>query len=152
MRECGQCTWCCFFMGVPNFNSPEYSYCPKCKPNKGCTIWKVRPDVCKNTSCVWLKQSQIPDSFRPDRIGVMFELPSASRVYVAHVDPKRPNAWKEGPAQVFIKKIKEAGHSVVVCTKDKSQTFYSLCEGDTLKNVQRQLLNSIQFHQAQGLM
>jgi hypothetical protein len=99
-----------------------------------------------------LKQPQIPESFRPDRCGVMFELPSFSRVYIGHVDPSRPDVWKSPQVQVFIQKIKQAGHSVVICTSDKSKTFYSLSEGDTIENVKADLVNCAQKHIAQGLM
>lgn len=152
MKECGGCTLCCYFMAITEFDSPEYSYCKNCVPNVGCAIWKDRPNVCRNTDCVWLKEEQIPDIFRPDRCGVMFELPSQSSVYVGHVDPDNPEVWNSPELSIFIKKINESGHSVVICTSNKSKTFYSLSKGDTIDNVKKELLRSIKFHKDRGLI
>lgn len=151
MKSCGGCTLCCYFMGVPIFDSPEYSYCPNCDQNKGCKIWETRPDICRNTSCVWFVEPDIPIKYRPDQCGFMFERPPHSDLYVGHVDPARHEVWNSRELAIFVEKIKQTGHSVVLCSFDQSQTIYSLAKGDTIERVKKDLLECVRFHRSKEI-
>jgi len=41
--------------------------------NGGCSIYKNRPDPCREWFCAWRNLSELDDSWRPDRSGVMLE-------------------------------------------------------------------------------
>jgi hypothetical protein len=77
-RACGECTACCdgwvkgtieghdMFPGQPCFFRGEGA-------GGGCTIYERRPQYpCRDFVCGWLAPgSPFPESFRPDRLGVM---------------------------------------------------------------------------------
>ena len=48
--------------------------CGSCVPGQGRSIWNDQPIICSSTSCVWLLNPQILDSFRPDKCKVKSEL------------------------------------------------------------------------------
>jgi len=113
-RECGSCTLCCKMLYVKDYNSPIGKYCKNCNPNQGCKIHEERKEICRTFDCLWIKQTQIPESYRPDRCHFLFELPSHSLVYFGHVDTDYPETFNSEKLKNIIKKINEAGHSVVL--------------------------------------
>ena len=142
MRECGECTRCCYTMSVPEYNSPANSYCTNCNVGVGCSIHEEREQVCKNFSCLWLTQEQIPESLRPDKCHVLFELPPNSMTYVGYVDQDHPDAYNEPNVRNLIQKITEAGHPVVLYQGDDKQKLYALPEGMTKEQVQEDVKNA----------
>lgn len=78
MRSCGPCTACCTVQGVrEGLESPKPPGvpCPHlCE--KGCGIYKKRPDECSTYRCLWLQGfGELWD--RPDLSGVVFEYQDA---------------------------------------------------------------------------
>jgi len=70
-RECGACTSCCIHLLI---NSKEFVklpgvVCPNCE--KGCRIYETRPSLCRDYYCGWRTMPELPDSWRPDKIGVI---------------------------------------------------------------------------------
>ena len=116
MRECGQCSWCCYFTTAPELHKDTYEWCAHC--NNGCRIYGATeyPESCGNFTCLWHNQPQVPEALRPDRCGVMFERVQGGSVFVGHVDPERPEAWKAPEIGVFVEKIKQSGNSVIMYT------------------------------------
>src|SRR5512137_468959 len=108
MRDCGTCTWCCYFTAIPE--SPANNLCPFCIIGKGCSIYETRGEGCRLFGCLWWRQTQIPELLRPDRCGVMFELPAYCHTYIGYVDPGNSEAFKKPEVSVLIRKITEAGH------------------------------------------
>jgi hypothetical protein len=139
-------------MKIVEMNSKEYSYCEKCDPGVGCSIWEKRPDVCRNTNCVWVVEEQIPNTFRPDKVGVMFERPSKCNVYIGHVDPDRVDVWHSPHLAVFVDKINQAGFSVVLCTEKSGENFFSLAPGDNIDRVKAELQSCYNSHKERGLV
>jgi hypothetical protein len=74
-RECGTCTACCDGWAVGTIYGHEMKPGTPChfRGNGCCTIYERRPaEPCRNFVCGWLRPgSPFPDSFRPDRLGVM---------------------------------------------------------------------------------
>lgn len=70
-RECNECTMCCSLL-----NGEAYGYDfgdgKKCKflCETGCSIHKLRPNVCKNYFCAW-SQKLLPEEMRPDKCGIL---------------------------------------------------------------------------------
>lgn len=69
-RTCGECTLCCKTHGIPELNKPPKVYCPHCKINEGCKIYRRRPASCKHFTCLWLF-GHGPLRYRPDKVGIV---------------------------------------------------------------------------------
>lgn len=68
-RECGECTACCTAMGVPELKKAPGTTCSSvCET--GCSVYKTRPQSCRDFECVWL-QGSLEDEHRPDKTGVV---------------------------------------------------------------------------------
>jgi len=74
-RECGTCTACCDGWVVGTIEGHEMKPGTPCHFRGAgcCTIYERRPqDPCRSFVCGWLAPgSPFPESFRPDRLGVM---------------------------------------------------------------------------------
>ena len=74
-RQCGTCTACCDGWVEGTIRGHEMKPGVAChfRGEGCCTIYEERPqDPCRRFVCGWLAQgSPFPDSFRPDRLGVM---------------------------------------------------------------------------------
>ena len=116
MKDCGECNWCCFFPAGKGLNKPRNSWCKHCEVGVGCAIYDDRPESCLTYQCVWLQDQVMPDDLRPDRCGVMFEIPHGMNTIAGLVDPDRPNAWKAKRVRQLIGKFQEAGYPVLIRT------------------------------------
>lgn len=152
MRECGECTWCCYFMASKELNLVVGEQCTHCTTD-GCSVYSTRHDICRSFKCVWLQQPQIPDSFRPDKSGLLVEMPGACNTYIAFVIPEvAGDVSTNSYISTFIQKINESGHSIVVHDLAKDVSFCSLAEGDTNASVQADLQKSYNAHKVKGLI
>jgi hypothetical protein len=77
-RQCGECVACCQVLRIdaPELQKATGVMCPNCT-GQGCGIYAQRPQVCRDWLCTWMRTSEIPDEFRPDRLGVMFSFEAA---------------------------------------------------------------------------
>jgi hypothetical protein len=71
-RECGACTVCCT---VPTIDKPEIqkasgATCRHCSDG-GCSIYEIRPPVCRGFYCAWRTVDIFSEEWRPDKSGVM---------------------------------------------------------------------------------
>lgn len=75
MRTCGNCRLCCFIFelsdGFWTGGKPRRKWCEhSCA--KGCAVHdQPRPSVCENFKCDWLTHPELPENWRPDRIGII---------------------------------------------------------------------------------
>lgn len=76
-RQCGECVACCQVLRIdaPGLRKEAGVTCPNCT-GAGCGIYAQRPQVCREWLCMWMRAPDIPDDFRPDRLGVMFSFES----------------------------------------------------------------------------
>ena len=74
-RQCGECQLCCFVYTVPEMEKPRMEPC-KHQCDQGCAIHnEPRPELCTAFRCEWIEsESPLPDEFRPDKCGMMFQL------------------------------------------------------------------------------
>ncbi len=78
MRQCGNCRACCTVLGVPSLKKPRYQACEH-ECDKGCAIYKERPDECKAYYCAWANNEEAGDPIglkgeeRPDKVGLFFD-------------------------------------------------------------------------------
>lgn len=118
-RRCDGCTVCCFVPAVPELDKPVNTWCEHCAVGTGCTIYKQRPQGCRDFTCLWLANPVIAEEARPDRCGVMFEV-LHSGIVLAMVDPQRPDSWRGVEPQRIIDNLIGHGHPVVVTCKDRA--------------------------------
>jgi hypothetical protein len=112
-RECGSCSLCCKVMGVPEVKA-EHTWCPHAKPGAGgCTIYRNRPELCREFHCMWLIDEKIPDYWYPAKSKIVINPKLDGKdAYVAFVvDPSYPNRWREQPWLEDIKLIAQIGLS-----------------------------------------
>ena len=127
MTECGTCSLCCKLLGVQDddFNKPVGEWCQFCKPgNGGCTIYSTRPRRCRDFECGWVANDG-QDDMRPDRIHMIVTGESREvGAYIAHVDPKYPDAPQRPKGQLLLHALVNHGHhpNVILVTGDK-RTF-----------------------------
>ena len=69
MRTCGSCTLCCKVMEIKELEKPMNKWCDFCDRGVGCKIYPTRPSECRTFDCLWLKDENFPDEFRPQRSG-----------------------------------------------------------------------------------
>ena len=76
IRECGDCTLCCKLMAIEDtpsgLDTPMGETC-KHVCERGCAIYKTRPEPCRTWVCLWL-QGMFPDDQKPNTIGVTVHL------------------------------------------------------------------------------
>jgi len=147
MRKCGECSWCCYFPSIPECNSKANEYCKHCTDNT-CDIYETRPSGCKNFLCLWMRQEQIPDIFRPDKCGVMFELPDYCKTYIGHVVPG--SNYNNEAVQLLIKKILDAGDAVIIDDVQKQEHIFYLPEGMTKASVLFDIGQALDRYKAEG--
>lgn len=110
-RTCGECRMCCYVFCVPDLAKKRHEWCRHVSAD-GCSLHdKERPAVCTDFACLWLAHPEVPERFRPDRIGcVAIEL--GNRVVVICQTYK--GAAKRHDASWFIDGLVAAGDKVVV--------------------------------------
>jgi hypothetical protein len=74
-RKCGDCTGCCYVLGVEELEKRSYAVCANVC-DKGCQIYANRPTVCRTYSCAW-KMGKLPDAFFPKDCGVVVDTTNA---------------------------------------------------------------------------
>lgn len=89
-RRCGVCVTCCGGWLAGNMLGHEVKIgapCPFVR-DSGCSVYERRPtSPCKNFQCGWLMpDSPFPESFRPDKIGVII----------------KKTAWRGRPAYILV--------------------------------------------------
>jgi Fe-S-cluster containining protein len=101
-RPCGSCSACCVLLAIdaPKLKKPQLTPCPHLAvpAGHGCGIYRHRPTVCREFSCVW-RDGLIEEQFRPHEIGIIGEwyaVPGALGIAL-YVDPAwhYPNALEE---------------------------------------------------------
>jgi hypothetical protein len=113
-RTCGSCTQCCKAFAVRELAKPANRWCRHCAIGKGCAVYADRPLTCRQFACGWLL-NPLPDELRPDRSKVvMFEPATMPGVLAMHVDPGRPDAWRQGGVARIVKEYVGRGGEVRV--------------------------------------
>ena len=75
-RQCGDCMVCCEYMPISTKGliKAAETLCPHVIANRGCSIYDIRPNVCRTWHCLWRRDAAMPDALRPDRSGMIFSL------------------------------------------------------------------------------
>jgi hypothetical protein len=113
-RECGDCTLCCKVMAIEQLAKPASSWCPHCKPGRGCLIYPERPDECRSFNCVWLVNDRLDEHWRPNKSKLV--LTTSDDGIEVRCDPGFPDAWRKQPFRSEIRQWAVSGetHDVTV--------------------------------------
>lgn len=113
-RECGDCTLCCKVMAIEQLAKPASSWCPHCKPGRGCLIYPERPDECRNFNCLWLVNERLDERWRPSKSRLV--LTTSDDGIEVRCDPGFPDAWRKQPFRGEIQQWAVSGetHDVTV--------------------------------------
>lgn len=121
-RPCGECTACCWTMGVEPLGKPMYEACkyvtstPTAAPRTGCTIYADKPRCCSTFYCVW-KYDQgevigLAEEDRPDRSGVVLIPPSDPGLLILLAHPAWPGSLNTDTARKLIRKLVFFGNCI----------------------------------------
>jgi hypothetical protein len=72
-RECGSCTACCSFAPIrtPELQKPANTLCGHCAEGQGCTVYAVRPTVCRGFYCGWFFLPELGPHWHPEQSGIV---------------------------------------------------------------------------------
>jgi len=108
-RECGECTLCCKVTEVEALAKPADSWCPHCKPRRGCLIYANRPAECRAFSCLWLINDLLDQHWKPSKSRLV--LTTSEDGIEVRCDPDFPNAWRREPYRSEIHQWAVAGEA-----------------------------------------
>jgi hypothetical protein len=113
-RACGACTLCCKVMAIEQLAKPANSWCPHCKPERGCLIYPERPDECRSFNCLWLVNDRLDERWRPSKSKLV--LTTSDDGIEVRCDPGFPDAWRKAPFHNEIREWAVSGemHDVTV--------------------------------------
>ena len=104
-RSCKGCTLCCKLLAIAELEKPRATWCMHCDVKAGCQIHGAHPAECKEFYCGYLTNSALEERWAPtkSKMVLAYDAAHAPRLSV-HVDPGRPNAWREEPYYSQIKR------------------------------------------------
>lgn len=72
-RGCGTCTACCSFPPIrtERLQKPANTMCLHCREGQGCTVYDVRPDVCRGFFCGWFFLEDLSPQWHPSESGIV---------------------------------------------------------------------------------
>lgn len=96
-RDCADCTLCCTILGVPALSKPPGLACHHVKTHVGCQIYDRRPAECAAFHCGYLSEPNLAAHWRPKHSRIVLQIKERGRRIEAHIDPAKPEAWREEP-------------------------------------------------------
>lgn len=122
-RGCGHCTLCCKLLEVKETASPRGEWCRHCEVGVGCKVYAERPSECRDFNCGYLAWSAAGEHWYPARCKMIIVLDHDGGRLAIHVDPGRPNIWREKPFYTDIKewarRTASRSTQVVVCVAER---------------------------------
>jgi hypothetical protein len=82
-------------MAIEQLAKPARSWCPHCKPGRGCQIYPDRPDECRHFNCLWLVNERLDEHWKPSRSRLV--LTTSEDGIEVRCDPGFPDAWRKEP-------------------------------------------------------
>jgi hypothetical protein len=120
---------CCKVFPLPVLDKPLGQWC-KHVTASGCSIHDHgQPEVCREYACYWLRHEDVPEEFRPDRVGIVVsewrnivvrdESLPVLIVYQAH-----PGACRRRKADAWIDCITTQGIVALIVDGEKLQIVF----------------------------
>jgi hypothetical protein len=108
-KTCGECTLCCKVMAIEQLGKPVGSWCPHCKPGRGCQIYTDRPAECRSFNCLWLVNDRLDQRWKPSRL--RFVLTASEDGIEVRCAPGFPDAWRKEPFRSEIRQWAISGET-----------------------------------------
>jgi hypothetical protein len=108
-KSCGACNFCCKVLEIAELAKPAGVWCPHAKPGHGCAIHGSHPASCQAFACQWLRDPEMPDTFRPDRCKVVLRMDAEARRITADCEAANPLAWRREPMYGLLKENARRG-------------------------------------------
>ena len=128
VRGCDGCTMCCKIMRIDALQKPRGVWCKHCKPGLGCLIYANKPQECSAFLCGYLTDPRLGEDWKPSRSKLVLLTDAGGNRLVAHVDPQRPDAWKQEPYYSGLKEWAKAGavhgKHVAVCIGQRTYFIF----------------------------
>ena len=72
-RHCAGCTACCSFAPIhaETLQKPANTLCVHCAEGQGCTVYGIRPKVCRTFFCGWFFLPELGDHWHPEQSGIV---------------------------------------------------------------------------------
>ena len=108
-------------MAIEEIAKPSGSWCPHCKPGRGCLIYDARPAECAAFSCLWLMDDRLDERWKPSKSKLV--LTTSPDGIEVRCDPGLPDAWRKEPFRSQIHRWAVSGEThdvtLVVITGEK---------------------------------
>jgi uncharacterized protein len=121
MRSCGDCHLCCYVFPLPVLGKLGDTWCSHVSA-AGCAVHGAgQPEVCRRYACYWLDEEELPDAFRPDRIGVIATeggtiAPHGVEMPVLLLNEAQPGACRQGNGRVMVEAVTAGGGvALILC-------------------------------------
>jgi hypothetical protein len=101
-------------MAIDEFAKPAGSWCPHCKPGRGCLIYATRPAECRTYSCLWLTDLRLDQRWKPSKSKLV--VTTSRDGLEIRCDPGFPDAWRREPfrSQIVAWAASGEAHDVTV--------------------------------------
>ena len=96
-RNCGTCSLCCKVYSIAELNKPAGQWCPHLARGPGCTIYKSRPQDCRQFFCAWRLDPSLGPEWKPEVSRFVLSADPRYQALTVTVDPGAPLAWKREP-------------------------------------------------------
>lgn len=103
LKICGDCTLCCKVYDNPDLGKKAGQTCQHTRPEIGCGVWGLHPQMCQDFKCLWLKHEDLNALWRPDVCGFVLRVEPNGTTLAIDIDPDRPDAWRLAPYYAQIK-------------------------------------------------
>lgn len=132
MGNCNGCTLCCKLLNIDSTNSPKNELCKHCEEYKGCTIYKTRPQECKEFNCAYAQWKKASLKLRPDKCGVIFER-CGEDIFIGTISPIEKRLVSIAKRQ--IDSFLQEGFSVILFHSKIEGPYIQPAKGYTPKKV-----------------
>ena len=93
-RVCGACSLCCALLRVDELSKLGGIPCAhQDVGEKGCSIHKDRPEICRAYRCLWLSGA-LEEGDRPDRLGAVLDVVAEGPVVRLEIRESRPGGFE----------------------------------------------------------
>lgn len=129
MRVCGTCRLCCKVFPLPVLDKPGDIWCVHACAS-GCAIHGAdQPAVCREYDCYWREHEEMPEEFRPDRIGIVVTesgtvTVGGEELAVLLLNQSYREASGRRKARALIDQVVAQGHVVMILHGEQMQLVY----------------------------